>query len=135
MTTENRVLFAVRTAQPWTARTPRVSRRISRCAVATLVAILGVGCFGRSPEPEDPALSDPNLRAARIDELRQAIKRDHETLEDLITRPGAEWNTTLHEDPEMRAIAARLTEQEEALERLETAADAAEAARLNGARD
>ena len=135
MTTENRVRFSVRTAQPWTARTPRVSRRITRCAAATLVAIVGAACFGGSPEPEDPALSDPSLRAARIEELRQAIKRDHETLEDLITRPGAEWNTALHEDPEMRAIAARLTEQEEALERLEAVADAAEAATLNGARN
>jgi hypothetical protein len=67
-----------------------------------------------------------------MEELRQAIKRDHETLEDLITRPGAEWNTALHEDPEMRAIAARLTEQEDALAHLEAAA---EAARLNGGRD
>jgi len=135
MTTQNRVRFSVRMAQPWTAQTPRVGRRITRCAAAALVAIVGVACFGASPEPEDPALSDPSLRAARIEELSQAIKRDHETLEDLITRPGAEWNTALHEDPEMRAIAARLTEQEEALERLEAAADAAEAARLNGARD
>ncbi len=135
MTSPNRARFSIRTAQPWTAQKQHASRRISRCAAATLVAIVGVACFGGSPEPEDPALSDPNLRAARIEELRQAIKRDHETLEDLITRPGTEWNTALHEDQEMRAIAARLTEQEEALERLEAAAEAAEAPRLNGARD
>jgi hypothetical protein len=135
MTTQNRLRFSVRTARRRTAHTLRVGRRITRWAAATLVATVGVACFGASPEPEDPALSDPSLRAARIEELRQAIKQDHETLEDLITRPGAEWNTALHEDPEMRAIASRLTEQEEALEHLVTAADAAEAARLNGARE
>ena len=135
MTTENRLRFSVRKAQPWAAQTAHAGQRITRCAAATLVALVGVACFGGTPEPEDPALSDPTLRAARIEELRQAIKRDHETLEDLITRPGMEWNTALHEDPEMRAIAARLTEQEEALERLEAVADAAEAATLNGARN
>jgi hypothetical protein len=91
-----------------------------------IISIAGFACFGAKPEPEDPALSDPTLRAARIEELRQAIKQDHETLEDLITRPGAEWNTALHEDPEMRAIAARLTRQKHALDRLEAAAEAAE---------
>jgi hypothetical protein len=90
------------------------------------MTIAGVACFGANPAPEDPALSDPSLREARIEQLRQAIKKDHETLEDLISRPGAAWNTALHEDPEMRAIAARLTEQEHALERLEAAAEAAE---------
>ena len=113
-------------AQPGTVRTPRVVGRITRCIAAAIIAIAGLACFGAKPEPEDPALSDPTLRTARIEELRQAIKQDHETLEDLITRPGAEWNTALHEDPEMRAIAARLTRQKHALDRLEAAAEAAE---------
>jgi hypothetical protein len=119
-------------AQPGTARTPRVVRRITGCVAAVILSIVGLACFGAKPEPEDPALSDPTLRAARIEELRQAIKQDHETLEDLITRPGAEWNTELHEDPEMRAIAARLTSQKHALDRLEAADEAAD---MNGAQN
>jgi hypothetical protein len=106
-----------------------LAHRIAASCAAALVSIAGFACFGASPEPEDPALSDPQLREARIEELRQAIAEDHAALEDLITRPGAEWNTALHEDPEMRAIAARLSEQEHTLERLEKAEAAEEAAR------
>jgi len=121
MTAQKCIQSTIGMAQPEATQTTRVPTRFPRCVAAALISIAGIACFAGSPEPQDPALSDPILRKARIEELRQAIKKDHETLEDLITRPGVEWNTALHEDPEMRAIADRLTEQEHALERLEAA--------------
>ncbi len=65
----------------------------------------------------------------RIEELRQAIARDHATLEDLISRPRGADEIRLHVDPELRTIATRLTEQERELERLESPRDAATPAR------
>ena len=63
-------------------------------------------------------MRDATLRAARIEALRHDIERDHRTLEDLITRPGQAADASLHEDPELRAIATRLSEQERLLETL-----------------
>jgi len=102
--------------------TPRAAPRFAAvAALAVLLSIAGVACLGWSPETDDPALSDPQLRAARIEELKQAIERDHATLEDLITRP-VDNDAPLYDDPEMRAIAGRLNEQVRTLERLEAAA-------------
>lgn len=94
-------------------------------AVVALFSIAGFACLGARSETDDPTASDPQSREERIEELRQAIERDHVTLEDLITRPLAEADAPLYDDPEMRAIARRLTEQVRALERLEAAAEAA----------
>jgi len=125
MNAKIRTRSPARTAPTKAAQTHGVAPRIAAFCAAALLSISGFACFGTSPEPEDPALSDPRLRSARIEELRVAIAQDHAALENLITRPGAEWNSTLHEDPEMRAIAARLSEQEHDLERLEAAEEAA----------
>jgi hypothetical protein len=127
MNAEIRTQSTARTATTRGAvRTYGVAPRRAALCAAALLSIAGFACFGSNPEPEDPALSDPRLRSARIEELRAAIKQDHVALENLITRPGAEWNSALHEDPEMRAIAARLSEQERDLEQLEAAEEAAQ---------
>jgi hypothetical protein len=125
MNAEIRTQSNARTVTTQVVQTHGAALRIAALCAAALISIAGFACFGSSPEPEDPALSDPQLRSARIEELKAAIARDHVALEDLITRPGAEWNSALHEDPEMRAIAARLSEQEHDLERLEAAEEAA----------
>jgi len=125
MNVEIRTQSTAQMATTKAVQTHGVARRIAALCAAALLSIAGFACFGSSPEPEDPALSDPQLRSARIEELRAAIAQDHVALENLITRPGAEWNSALHEDPEMRAIAARLSDQENDLERLEAAAEAA----------
>ena len=101
------------------------SQPLAAFAAVALLSITGFACLGSSSETDDPSTSDPRLREERIEQLRQAIDRDHATLEDLITRPGVEDGPQLHDDPELRAIAARLSEHERALERLETAAKAA----------
>lgn len=125
MNAEIRTQPTARSTATKAVQTHGVAPRIAALCAAALLSIAGFGCFGSSPEPEDPALSDPRLRSARIEELRAAITQDHVALENLITRPGAKWSSTLHEDPEMRAIAARLSEQERELERLEAAEEAA----------
>jgi len=96
-------------------------RRGSVAPVAFMLVLMlgGVACLGRSVTPESPALHDPSLRAARIEELRGAIARDHATLEQRITQSRSEQDGALHADPEIRAIAARLSAQEQELERLE----------------
>lgn len=117
------------TATAEAVQTHGVATRSTASGAALLLSIAGFACFWSTPEPEDPALFDPQLRSARIEELELAIAEDHATLENLITRPGAQWNSALHEDPEMRAIAARLSDQEHDLERLKAAEEAAETAK------
>lgn len=101
-------------------RAPR--QRGARARVSICVGLAGVlaaasllGC--RSPAP-DPALTDPTIRAARIEALEEAIAADHATLEDLISRPGAGEARPIHEEPEVRLIGERLTNQERELARL-----------------
>ncbi len=105
-----------------TART-RAARRIAVFAAVALLSVAGIGCLGASSETNEPQTADPQLHRQRIQELRQAIDRDHATLEALITRPAAADGAPLYDDPEMRAIAVRLTDQVRALERLEAAAE------------
>lgn len=95
-------------------------------ATTTFLAIVGLACFGAGRETPDPAMSDPQLRAARIEELKQAIDQDHARLEDLITQPRGEDSVPLHDNAEMREIAARLTELERELDRFEAAARTAQ---------
>ncbi len=101
---------------------PRARRPIATRVAIVLLSIAAMACHGARAEPQD---ANPSTRGERIAELRQAIDRDHATLEALITRPVAEDDGPLYEDPEMRAIAARLTTQVNALERLEAAEKAA----------
>jgi len=100
------------------------AQRLVALATAALLTLTGLACSGARPEAPDPALSDPKLRAERIEELKASIDRDHATLEDLITQPRTEDGVPLHDNQEMRAIAARLTEQQVSLDLLEAAAKA-----------
>lgn len=87
--------------------------------VCLLAGVVGIACLGRTSGNEvDPAMQDATLRAARIETLQNDIERDHRTLEDLITQPGQAADTSLHDHPELRAIATRLSEQERLLETL-----------------
>ena len=63
-------------------------------------------------------MQDSRLRSARIEALRISIEADHRMLENLITQPGQAADTSLHGNPELRAIATRLTDQERELEEL-----------------
>ena len=116
-------------------RPPPPVGSVCRPALVSLLLVLALaprpGCFGGRPN-EAAIPADPALRAARIAELRQAIERDHATLEDLITRSGSAepenpgagdeegGAVALHENPTLRAIAQRLTRQARLLARLET---------------
>lgn len=102
--------------------------RVTGVAAIAMLSIAATGCHGASSETDDAVASDPRLRAERIEELRQAIERDHASLEDLITRPDAAGATPLYADPELREIAARLGDQERSLELLKKVAEAAKAA-------
>lgn len=119
MKIEIRIQWNVRAA----ART-RAARRFAAFAAVALLSTAGVGCLGASSEPDALPAADSQRRGERIEELRRAIDRDHATLEGLITRPPVEGGVPLYDDPELRAIAIRLTDQERALERLEAAARA-----------
>lgn len=101
---------------------------ITGVAAIAMLSIAATGCHGASSETDDAVASDPRLRAERIEELRQAIERDHVSLEDLITRPDAAGATPLYADPELREIAARLGDQERSLELLKKVAETAKAA-------
>jgi len=99
-----------------------VLRVLSPFAATGLLTLAAFGCLGGGPEAEDPTRLDPQLRMARIEALKLAIAQDHTTLEDLITQPELEDALSLHDDPVIRTIAARLTQNERALEQLEAAA-------------
>lgn len=101
---------------------------VAAIAVIAMLSIAATGCHGASSETDDAVASDPRLRAERIEELRQAIERDHVSLEDLITRPDAAGATPLYADPELREIAARLGDHERSLELLKKVAETAKAA-------
>ena len=102
------------------ATTRRLAKRcVGTVAPIVLLAMVGLGCAAPGAGSEQILASDPQAQAARIAELRRAIERDHATLENLISRPSTENAAELHDDPELREIAVRLTGQERALERLE----------------
>lgn len=108
--------------RPRGARKPGRSGGKSFCAEITTaiaaIACLSAACATPEAAPVDPA-SDPAWRSSRIESLRRAIDEDHATLEAMITRPGGGDTNALHEDPELRAIALRLGEREDELDRLE----------------
>jgi hypothetical protein len=85
---------------------------------------LAIGLLGCATEAApDPRAADPSWRGERIQVLRRAIAEDHATLEDLITRPPQpESATQLHHDPELKAIAERLSDHKRELARLEALA-------------
>jgi len=97
-------------------RRGRVSWIVS---VLWLTAQLGLACAAAPPPADTAAEHDPAWRAERIETLRQAIAKDHASLEAHVTRTPNDQDPPLYDDPELRAIAARLTGQEEELERLE----------------
>ncbi len=105
----------------WAAESARgrIDSRILVVTASLIACLAGFAClnfnFGND-DAIDPAMQDPALRAARIESLRSEIERDHRTLEDLITQPGQAADASLHDHPELRAIANRLTEQERLLE-------------------
>jgi len=105
----------------WAGKTPceGANWRKSAGAVLLVASLLGSGCLGAGGDVDDEALMrDPQARATRIEALRTAIDKDHRTLETLITQPGQAADASLHANPELRAIAVRLTEQERLLREL-----------------
>ena len=86
---------------------------------------LAIGLMGCATEAvtDTRAADDPSWRAERIEVLRRAIARDHTSLEDLIVQPRQpEAAPPLHRDPEVQAIAERLSDHQRELARLEALA-------------
>ena len=88
--------------------------------IATL-PLAWLGCAGLGDPATQPA-SEVQAPVEEIAELESAIARDHATLERLVTALRTEDDPPLYENPELCAIAARLTEQERRLEQLRRAA-------------
>ena len=85
-------------------------------AIASLVS-LGAGCRG-GPEPVDlAAFSEPELES-HVSRIEAQIDADHAALETLVARPRTEADAALHDDAELREIAARLSQHMTELERL-----------------
>ena len=110
-------------ARVHTDSTARGARAGAPPGTFTLVAILffvigASACLGGGPKTGDDLANDPQWRAERIAVLEQAIDQDHEALQNLISEPRQADDSKLHEDPEMRAIAGRLTAQVGELDRL-----------------
>jgi len=75
-------------------------------ALATLL-IVSAGCSltpSESPEP-----TDATARQALIERLEAEVAADRETLATIVTQPRDVDANPLHDDPEIRAIADRLT--------------------------
>ena len=107
------------------ATEPTTRTRTLRCSpvvtIALCLSIMGSGCLGGSwTNAESRHPNDAADRATQIETLKASIERDHRTLENLITQPGLAADRSLHENPELRAIAERLTALEQALEQLES---------------
>jgi hypothetical protein len=110
-------------ARVHTESTARGARAGASPDAFTLVAILffvigASACLGGRPETDDDVANDPQRRAERITVLEQAIDQDHEALQDLISEPRQADDSKLYDDPEMRAIAGRLTAHVDELDRL-----------------
>jgi hypothetical protein len=112
MNTENPLEASARIASA------RVLSGISALAAILFFMVGGIACLGGSPESEDDLANDPQWRAERITVLEEAIDRDHARLQDLISQPKQLDDWTLHDNPEIRAIAGRLTRHVHELDRL-----------------
>ena len=91
-------------------------------SLALGLAIGVVGC-AKSTSSSRASITDPQLRAERIEALREAIARDHVRIEQLIVQPREEDATNLHRDPEIRVIAKRIEAHRRELDRLEAEAE------------
>jgi len=83
---------------------------------------LAIGLMGCAPgaAPDTQTAANPSWRAERIEALRHAIAQDHASLENLISQPPQpEPAPGLHSDPEIRAIAERLSDHQHELAELE----------------
>jgi hypothetical protein len=100
---------------------PAAARRIGVALALMLCVVSQSGCLFSSDTPVDPSDLDPKERDQRIEALKVSIERDRAELAEWLARPDSEYSEALHDDPEMRALAARLNEQAEDLAQLEAA--------------
>lgn len=98
----------------------RISAVAPLLALVLLLGLLVTGC-ARSPGKHAP-YSDEPARLAEIASLEASIERDRAALATLVTRPRNVEHEPLHEDPELRALADRLTTNTEHLARLRAGA-------------
>jgi hypothetical protein len=101
-------------------RSPR-SRLLLLLTWAAAALLLAGACASHSP-PAEPAAE---LRDQRIEELHAAIRWERERLKELITRQPGPDDPPLREDPELRAVSARLLDLQAELRELERERDAA----------
>ena len=98
-------------------RSLSASHALRRIGYASILASV-VACAGHDPSAQLDAADIEAARSSRISVLKDAIARDHETLQALVTRPRGETESPLHDDPTLQAIARRLSDQERELEQL-----------------
>jgi len=108
------------------ARPRSASHALRRVGYASILASV-VACAGQDPSTQLAAADIDAARSSRISALRDAIARDHETLQALVSQPREEAEPPLHGDPTLQAIARRLGDQERELEQLVAAEAKADA--------
>jgi len=89
------------------------------CLAALAILLSSVACASRDagPSPSELALSMPTP------ELRETIASDKTRLEEMISIPDEEFETSFTQNPELNEIAARLPAFQSALRERESALD------------
>jgi len=86
-----------------------------------MLMIVGSACSLMPSGPEEP--TDADARQALITRLEAEVAADRATLASIVTQPRDVDANPLHDDPEIRAIADRLTAATRRLDALRLAAE------------
>ncbi len=95
---------------------PSRARRSGRSARVALLPVALLACATGSEG--EPLPADAEAREAEIAALEARVERDREALAGMVTTPRDLEAAPFHDDPELRAVAERLTADAERLERL-----------------
>ncbi len=113
-------------------RAARSGRR-STILLAITTGALATACLSGGTPPGAGSALDASAReearARRIEVLETEIAEDRRQLADLVADPTIEDEQVLHENPTLRALASRIAERTEELERLQAGLDGKAAAR------
>ena len=101
-------------------RSPYRRPRAARATVTRVIAVALLGVLGCASDGVGggPLPTDAVTRAAEIARLEARVERDRAALAGMVTSERDLENEPFNEDPELRAIAKRLTADTERLERL-----------------
>ena len=104
------------------ARSSRARKALALVPLLAVMPFLALGCasletfFGL--DKTDPPIMDSAARQNRISSLEASIEADHHTLEALVTGQRDDSDGPLHKNKDLRAIAERLSQNEDELEAL-----------------